>query len=95
MKQRKVPLRKCILSNEMKPKKDMIRIVKNKENQIFVDPTGKQAGRGAYVSDDLTVIEDARNKQKLEKFFGSDSETLEPIYNEIIRLIYRKQIPKK
>ncbi|WP_238999331.1 RNase P modulator RnpM [Macrococcoides bohemicum] len=95
MKQKKIPMRKCILSKEMKPKKEMIRVVKTKEDEIFVDSTGKQNGRGAYVSMDLEVIEVARKKKKLEQFFESDTERLNPIYDEIIRLIYREMIPKR
>ncbi|MDA3100425.1 YlxR family protein, partial [Staphylococcus pseudintermedius] len=48
MKKKKIPMRKCILSNEMKPKKEMIRVVKNKEGEISADVTGKMPGRGAY-----------------------------------------------
>ncbi|MCE4956740.1 RNase P modulator RnpM [Macrococcoides caseolyticum] len=95
MKQKKIPMRKCILSNEMKPKKEMIRVVKTKEDDIFVDPSGKQNGRGAYVSMDLSIIETARQKKRLEQYFDSDTERLNPIYDEIIRLIYREMIPKR
>ena len=82
MKKRKIPTRRCILTNEMFPKKDLLRIVKNKEGEISVDPTGKKAGRGAYVVTDLEVVKAAQ-------------EVMEPIYNEVIRLIYRKSIPQK
>lgn len=95
MKKRKIPSRKCILTNEMFPKKDLIRIVKNKEGEISVDITGKKAGRGAYVVTELSKIEEARLKNKLEKYFDSSKEEMEPIYNEVIRLIYRKSIPTK
>lgn len=95
MKTKKIPNRKCILTNEMYPKKDLIRIVKNKEGEISVDTSGKKAGRGAYVVSELEVIEDARKKKKLEKFFSASPEELEEIYNEVIRLIYRKAIPQK
>ncbi|WP_414043316.1 RNase P modulator RnpM [Macrococcus sp. EM39E] len=95
MKQKKIPMRKCILSNEMKPKKEMIRVVKTKENDVFVDSTGKQNGRGAYVSMDLEIVESARKKKKLEQFFECDSDAMNPIYDEIIRLIYREMIPKR
>ena len=46
-------MRKCIITNEMRPKKDMIRVVINKEGDIFADGTGKQQGRGCllYTSD--------------------------------------------
>ncbi|MDN6627081.1 MAG: YlxR family protein, partial [Pisciglobus halotolerans] len=47
---KKRPLRKCIVSGEMKPKEDMIRIVRNKDGEVFIDETGKKNGRGAYVS---------------------------------------------
>ncbi|WP_425255739.1 RNase P modulator RnpM [Mammaliicoccus sciuri] len=94
MKKKKIPMRKCILSNEMKPKNDMIRVVKNKEGEITADATGNAPGRGAYVSKDLEVIETAQKQGKLERYFDSNKETLEPVYKEIIRLIYRERIPK-
>ena len=87
-------MRKCILSNEMHPKKDMIRVVINKEGEIFADATGKKQGRGAYVSKDVNEVEKAQQKGVLEKYFKSDAETLDPVYKEIIRLIYREEIPK-
>ena len=95
MKKRKIPTRKCILTNEMFAKKDLLIIVKNKEGEISVDSTGKKAGRGAYVVADLEVIKAAQEKKQLEKFFSATPEVMEPIYNEVIRLIYRKSIPQK
>ena len=86
---RKVPLRKCILTNEMYPKKELLRIVVNKENEIFVDPTGKKNGRGSYVVKDLEKVEAAREKKVLKTKLDLSSGELEPIYDEIIRLIYR------
>lgn len=94
MKKKKIPMRKCILSNEMKPKNDMIRVVKNKEGEIKADATGKAPGRGAYVSKDLEIVEKAQEQGKLERYFDSNRSTLEPVYKEIIRLIYRERIPK-
>ncbi|MEQ6028886.1 RNase P modulator RnpM [Staphylococcus saccharolyticus] len=94
MKKKKIPMRKCIISNEMHPKKDMIRVVINKEGEIFADATGKKQGRGAYVLKDVSLLEKAQQKEVLEKFFNVSKETLEPLYKEIIRLIYREEIPK-
>ncbi|MCG7338627.1 YlxR family protein [Staphylococcus sp. ACRSN] len=94
MKKKKIPMRKCILSNEMFPKNDMIRVVINKEGEIFADATGKKQGRGAYVSKDVKSVEKAQEKGILEKYFKADAETLDPVYKEIIRLIYREEIPK-
>lgn len=88
-------MRKCILSNEMKPKNDMIRVVQNKEGEISADATGKKQGRGAYVSKDIPLIESAQQAQKLEQFFKASQDDLAPVYKEIIRLIYREEIPTK
>lgn len=54
---KKTPMRKCVLSGEMKPKKDMVRIVRNPDKSVAIDPTGKKNGRGAYVSMDLQLLE--------------------------------------
>jgi len=68
-KKRKIPLRKCVVTNEMKPKKDMIRIVRNREGEVFIDPTGKKNGRGAYVTMEKAVIEKAEKENVLESVF--------------------------
>ncbi|MGQ7277207.1 RNase P modulator RnpM [Brevibacillus thermoruber] len=49
MKQKKIPLRKCIVCQEMLPKKELVRVVRTPDEEIIIDPTGKAAGRGAYV----------------------------------------------
>ena len=81
----KIPQRKCIVTNEMKPKKDMIRIVRNKEKQVFIDPTGKQNGRGAYLTIDEAIINQAQADRILEKTFQVDIDPA--IYEELKRLI--------
>ena len=63
---KKVPLRKCVATGEQLPKKELIRIVKNKEGEVSVDPTGKKNGRGAYLKRSLDAIE-------LAKKYGEDS----------------------
>lgn len=67
MAKRKVPMRKCVVTGEMKPKKEMLRIVKTKEDEIFWDDTGKKNGRGAYVSLDTDVIKEAKEKDILSR----------------------------
>ena len=52
---RKIPLRKCLATNEQLPKKELIRVVRNKEGQVFVDATGKMNGRGAYLKRSLVL----------------------------------------
>ena len=64
-KTRKIPLRKSVVSNEIIDKRDLLRIVKNKEGQVFIDPTGKANGRGAYIKLDN---EEAALAKKKESF---------------------------
>lgn len=92
---RKIPMRKDILSGEMYKKQDLIRIVKTKDGEVFADETGKKNGRGAYVVKDLEKVNEAREKKVLESKLKVDSDTLGPVYDEIIRLIYREDIPKR
>ncbi|WP_100404448.1 RNase P modulator RnpM [Bacillus solitudinis] len=67
MKQRKVPLRKCIVTNEMRPKQELIRIVRSPEGEIAIDPTGKMNGRGAYISNSQECFELAKKKDVLSR----------------------------
>ncbi len=67
MKQRKVPLRKCVVTNEMKPKKELIRIVRSPDGVVTIDPTGKKNGRGAYISNDEDCFALAKKKDILSK----------------------------
>lgn len=67
MKQRKVPLRKCLVTNEMKPKQELIRIVRSPEGFVAVDLTGKMNGRGAYISNSEESFELAKKKDVLSR----------------------------
>ena len=63
------PQRTCMGCNTKKDKKDLIRIVKNKENEISIDKTKKQEGRGAYICDDINCLEKLIKNKRLEKIF--------------------------
>ena len=65
LKAKKVPLRKCIVTNEQFPKMEMFRIVRTPEGNVVVDLTGKVRGHGAYVSKNKSAIETARKKKYL------------------------------
>ena len=67
MKQRKVPLRTCVVSNEKCEKKDLLRVVRNNEGEVFVDDTLKANGRGAYLSKSKEAVDIAKKKKILEK----------------------------
>ncbi|MFD1412945.1 RNase P modulator RnpM [Oceanobacillus jeddahense] len=84
-KKKKIPERKCVITNEMKPKKELIRIVRNKEGEVFVDETGKKNGRGAYLSKDKSVIEQARKTNALNKTLNA--EVSPTIYDELEALV--------
>lgn len=89
---KKIPLRKCVATGEMFPKKEMIRVVRSKEGEVSVDPTGKKAGRGAYVSKTEQAVEMARKKNVL----GRQLEVAIPdeVYEELLKLIRRESIKK-
>lgn len=84
VKQRKIPQRKCVVTDEMKPKKEMIRIVRNKEHEIFIDPSGKKNGRGAYLTIDQSVIDKAQQEKTLEKIFKTEID--DALYEELKQL---------
>lgn len=67
---KKIPMRMCTGCNEMKPKMELIRIVKTKENEINVDFTGKLNGRGAYICKSLECYKKAVKTKRLERAFG-------------------------
>ncbi|MDT8716421.1 YlxR family protein [Clostridium sp. 19966] len=67
MKVKKVPLRMCTGCNEMKPKKELIRVVKSKENEVSIDLTGKKPGRGAYICRSIECFEKAVKTKRLER----------------------------
>lgn len=71
MKKKKIPLRKCISCGENKEKRELIRIVKNKEGEIKVDLTGKANGRGAYICSDINCLEALKKNNKLSKALGT------------------------
>lgn len=70
MQQKRVPLRKCTGCGEMKPKKELVRIVKDPEGAISLDRTGKKAGRGAYLCPDEACLAVAKKARRLEKAFS-------------------------
>ena len=69
MRKKKVPLRMCVGCREMKEKRELIRIVKNKESEISIDKTGKKNGRGAYICPSINCLEKARKTKILNREF--------------------------
>ena len=67
---KRVPLRKCTGCGEMKPKKDLVRVVKSPEGEVSLDLTGRKPGRGAYVCPRVDCLRLARKARRLEKAFS-------------------------
>ncbi len=70
MKTKKIPMRMCLGCNEMKPKKELIRVVKTKEGEISLDFTGRKSGRGAYICRNAECFNKARKARRFEKSFS-------------------------
>ena len=64
---KKIPMRTCVVTNEKLPKKELVRVVRDKEGNVSVDLTGKANGRGVYLKGDIEVIEKARNSKVLDR----------------------------
>lgn len=88
--QKKIPLRKCVATGEMHPKKEMIRVVRSKEGEVSVDMTGKKSGRGAYVSKSEEAIAAAKKKKVLDNQL--EVKVPEEIYEELLRVVLREQL---
>ena len=85
MKQRKIPLRTCVITKESLPKKELLRIVRTPEGDIKVDETGKLNGRGAYIKKDISVLEKAKKTKILDKRLEVEIE--DSVYEEIKNII--------
>ena len=83
------PLRMCIVCRNMKTKSELIRVVKNKENEIFVDKTFKANGRGAYICPDKNCFEKLKKSKALSRAF--ECEIPETVYDALTEEIFGKQ----
>lgn len=70
MKVRKVPMRMCLGCQEMKPKKELIRIVRTPEGTVELDSTGKRNGRGAYLCPRIECLKTAAKAHRIQKALG-------------------------
>ena len=85
---KKIPQRTCMGCNEKKDKQALIRIVKNKDNEIHVDKTGKMAGRGAYICNNINCLEKVIKSKRLEKVL--DINISDEIYESLRGVILGK-----
>ena len=82
-KEKKVPMRMCLGCREMKPKRELIRIVMNKDGEISLDFTGKLPGRGAYICNSAECVKKLKKSHGIERNYGC---SVQPeIYDSIER----------
>jgi uncharacterized protein len=89
MNNRKIPLRKCVATGEMKTKKELVRVVRSKEGDVSVDLTGKKNGRGAYITLDKESILLAKKKNILANHLKTKID--ETIYAELLQLAEKEK----
>ncbi len=82
---KKIPMRKCVVTNERFPKKELVRVVRTPENEIKVDPTGKMNGHGAYLKKDAEVFEIAQKKKVLDKYL--EIEVDQKVYEQLKQML--------
>lgn len=85
---KQLPQRTCVGCMQKKDKTDLIRIVKNKQNEIFIDKTGKKEGRGIYICNNANCLEKAIKTKRIEKSF--EMQISEEIYNDLRGVILDK-----
>ncbi|MDM7515304.1 YlxR family protein [Lentilactobacillus sp. TOM.63] len=93
MKKRKIPMRKDIVTGEMAPKKELVRIVRDSDGQVSIDETGKKSGRGAYISINVDIAKKAKSEHTFEKVFSTKLD--ESFYDELIAYVDHKQARKE
>ena len=82
---KKMPERTCVITREKTQKKDLLRVVRDKEGNVSVDTTGKANGRGAYLKKNKEVINKAKNTKALERIL--EVTIPESVYEEMLNLV--------
>ncbi len=93
MKKTKITMRKDLLTDTMQPKKELVRIVVDKEKNVSVDPTGKKSGRGAYVSLEPDKIAAAQKSKVLERSLGV--KVSDDFYQELFEYVDHQKARKE
>ena len=85
MKNKKIPMRSCVVTREKLPKQELLRIVKTPDGKILIDESGKLNGKGAYIKKDIAVLEKAKKSKILERVLETAID--DNIYNMIYEII--------
>lgn len=81
MQKKKIPLRKCTGCGEMKPKKELVRVVKTPDDQVMIDLTGRLNGRGAYICPNAECLKIAKKSKRIERSF--QMQIPDEVYNKM------------
>ena len=82
---KKIPMRMCVVTKNRYPKQELIRVVKDKYDNVFVDKTGKQNGKGAYIKKDISVLKKVKDNKILDRTL--EISISDDIYNELEKII--------
>lgn len=93
MKKRKIPLRKSVVSGEMIPKKQLLRITRSKEGEVSIDPTGKKPGRGAYIAIEPEEAQLAWDKRILDRVL--ETKLSDEFYQELLDYVTHQKARKE
>ncbi len=85
MKNKKIPMRSCVVTKEKLPKSELLRIVRTPEGKVMADESGKLNGKGAYIKKDSAVLEKAKKNKVLDRVLETEISDL--IYEEISKII--------
>lgn len=85
MKNKKIPMRSCVITKEKLPKSDLLRIVRDTSGNVLADTTGKINGRGAYIKKDINVLDKAIKCKILNKVLECDIP--DNVYDDIRKII--------
>lgn len=85
IKMKKIPLRKCVATNEVLPKKELLRIVRTPQQEVKIDLLGKMNGRGCYIKKDPATVEIIKKRKTLEK--NLEVKVDDSFYDELLKVI--------
>ena len=85
MKKHKIPMRTCIVTKEKFPKLELVRVVKNKDGEVFIDETSRANGRGVYLKKEQPVFDKAKKTKILNRHF--EMEVPDSIYDDLNKLL--------
>ncbi len=92
MKQKKIPLRMCVVTRERFEKRELLRVVRTPEGDVLIDISGRANGKGAYLKKDIEVINKAKKNKILDK--ALEVSIPDSLYEDMCKLIEKEAYQK-